>query len=231
MVKGFSDYDYAHFSMSDGPVTYELTILNTDKVHEYSISPKKLGIQADKIEGRTITFTTQSDEYLIVMMNNRKTRMVIAADPLETDAPASTGEGIFNITSAPYHVVSSGSSAAEVSVRTGAIQQAIDDASHYGTARGDGAQGIVYIPAGTYEIGNLVLKVIRPSTWSREPPWSVQDEPAITPSTGLRIPWDDRLPGGSQPHFNPRISGSMDGARSMATGKRCTTTKEPMARE
>ncbi|ETT62327.1 discoidin domain-containing protein [Paenibacillus sp. FSL H8-0457] len=158
VVKGFSDYDYAHFSMSDGPVTYELTILNTDKVHEYSISPKKLGIQADKIEGRTITFTTQSDEYLIVMMNNRKTRMVIAADPLETDAPASTGEGIFNITSAPYHVVSSGSSAAEVSVRTGAIQQAIDDASHYGTARGDGAQGIVYIPAGTYEIGNLVLK-------------------------------------------------------------------------
>lgn len=158
VVKGFSDYDYAHFSMSDGPVTYELTILNTDKVHEYSISPKKLGIQADKIEGRTITFTTQSDEYLIVMMNNRKTRMVIAADPLETDAPASTDEGIFNITSAPYHVVSSGSSAADVSARTGAIQQAIDDASQYGTIRGDRAQGIVYIPAGTYEIGNLVLK-------------------------------------------------------------------------
>ncbi|MEC0309071.1 discoidin domain-containing protein [Paenibacillus lautus] len=158
VVKGFSDYDYAHFSMSDGPVTYELTILNTDKVHEYSISPKKLGIQADKIEGRTITFTTRSGEYLIVMMNNRKTRMVIAADPLESDAPASTGEGIFNVISAPYDVVSSGSSTTEVSIRTRAIQQAIDDASQYGTTQGDGAQGIVYIPAGTYEIGNLVLK-------------------------------------------------------------------------
>lgn len=158
VVKGFSDYDYAHFSMSEGPVTYELTILNTDKVHEYSISPKKLGIQADKIEGRTITFTTQSDEYLIVMMNNRKTRMVIAADPLETDVPASSGEGIFNIGAAPYHVASSGSSATGVSARTQAIQQAIEDASHYGTLKGGGAQGTVYVPAGTYSIGNLVLK-------------------------------------------------------------------------
>ncbi|MGD0030992.1 discoidin domain-containing protein [Paenibacillus illinoisensis] len=158
VVKGFSDYDYAHFSMSDGPVTYELTILNTDKVHEYSISPKKLGIQADKIEGRTITFTTQSDEYLIVMMNNRKTRMVIAADPLETDVPASGGEGIFNIGAAPYHVASSGSSSTGVSARTQAIQQAIEDASQYGTLKGGGAQGIVYVPAGTYSIGNLVLK-------------------------------------------------------------------------
>lgn len=141
VVKGFSDYDYAHFSMSDGPVTYELTILNTDKVHEYSISPKKLGIQADKIEGRTITFTTRSDEYLIVMVNNRKTRMVIAADPLETEVPASSGEGIFNVASAPYHVISSGSSATEISARTRAIQQAIDDASQYGTTRGGGYSG------------------------------------------------------------------------------------------
>lgn len=85
VVKGFSDYDYASFSVSDGPVTYELTILNTDKVHEYSISPKKLGITPDSVVGRTITFTTQKDEYLIIMMNNRATRMVIAADPAETD--------------------------------------------------------------------------------------------------------------------------------------------------
>lgn len=48
VIKGFSDYDYAHFSMSDGPVTYELTILNTDKVHEYSISPKNSGYKQTK---------------------------------------------------------------------------------------------------------------------------------------------------------------------------------------
>ncbi|WP_251037440.1 hypothetical protein [Paenibacillus albidus] len=76
VIQAFNDYDYAHFSMSEGPVTYELTILNTDKVHEYSISPKKLGVTASKVEGRTITFTTQQDEYLIVVMNNRTTRLV-----------------------------------------------------------------------------------------------------------------------------------------------------------
>ncbi|TFE23049.1 hypothetical protein [Cohnella luojiensis] len=41
VIRAFNDYDYAHFSASEGLITYELTILNTDKVHEYSISPKK----------------------------------------------------------------------------------------------------------------------------------------------------------------------------------------------
>src|SRR5690606_2915737 len=85
VIKAFSDYDYAHFSASEGLITYELTILNTDKVHEYSISPKKYGITASKVEGRTITFTTDNPEYLIVMMNSRTKRMVIAVDPKETD--------------------------------------------------------------------------------------------------------------------------------------------------
>ncbi|MEK3916480.1 fibronectin type III domain-containing protein [Paenibacillus sp. FSL H7-0331] len=157
VIKAFDDYDYANFSMSNGPVTYEVTILNTDKVHEYEISPKKLGIQPDSIVGRTLTFTTQKDEYLIVTMNGRKTRLVIAADPAETDIPASTGAGIFNIGQSPYQVSPTGSQTG-VEARTAAIQQAIDDASHYGTNAGNSVQGVVYIPAGQYYIGNLVLK-------------------------------------------------------------------------
>ncbi|MGO4344198.1 S-layer homology domain-containing protein [Paenibacillus sp. MCAF9] len=157
VVKGFNDYDYASFSMGGGPVTYELTILNTDKVHEYSISPKKLGIQADSVVGRTITFTTQKDEYLIIMMNNRATRLVIAADPAETDIPNPTGEGIYNVTAAPYLVTTTGEKTG-VAARTAALQQAINDASSYGTAQGNGKQGIVYVPRGTYYIGNVVLK-------------------------------------------------------------------------
>jgi polygalacturonase len=157
VVKAYNDYDYANFSVSEGPVTYELTILNTDKVHEYSISPKKLGIQPHKVEGRTITFTTQKDEYLIVNMNNRQTRIVIAADPAETDVPSATGTGIFNITGAPYNVTGTGDKTG-VAARTAAIQQAIDHASSYGTSQGNGTQGIVFVPAGTYYIGNLVLK-------------------------------------------------------------------------
>lgn len=157
VIKAFNDYDYANFSMSAGTVTYELTILNTDKVHEYSISPKKLGIKADSVVGRTLTFTTEKDEYLIITMNNRTTRLVIAADPAETDIPASSGKGIYNITQPPYQVTTTGVQTG-VTERTEAIQKAIDDASSYGTAQGNNAQGVVYVPTGTYYIGNLVLK-------------------------------------------------------------------------
>jgi polygalacturonase len=157
VVKAFSDYDYAHFSASEGPITYEVTILNTDKVHEYSISPKKLGITADSVVGTKLTFTTQKDEYLIVMMNNRATRLVIAADPAETDAPSASGTGIHNVADAPYSVVPNGGKTG-VTERTAALQQAIDDAGAFGTAQGNGAQGIVYVPAGEYYVGNLVLK-------------------------------------------------------------------------
>lgn len=157
VIQAYNDYDYAHFSVAEGPVTYEVTIHNTDKVHEYTISPKKLGIQAVGVVGRTLTFTTDMPEYLIVTINSRKTKLVIAADPAETDVPPSSGEGIFNVTAAPYHVVADGDQTG-VQERTAAIQRAIDDASAYGTARGNGAQGIVYVPKGQYYIGNLVLK-------------------------------------------------------------------------
>lgn len=157
VVKAYNDYDYANFSVSEGPITYELTILSTARVNEYAISPKKLGITADKIVGTTLTFTTQKDEYLIVMMNNRTTKIVIAADPAEKDAPASTGDGIFNVTQAPYLVTTTGDKTG-VAERTAAIQKAIDDASHYGTTQGNSVQGIVYVPTGEYYIGNLVLK-------------------------------------------------------------------------
>ena len=55
VVKAYNEYDYAHFSVGEGPVTYEVTILNTDKVHEYAISPKKLGIRADSVVGAGTT--------------------------------------------------------------------------------------------------------------------------------------------------------------------------------
>ncbi|MFX3635867.1 MAG: discoidin domain-containing protein [Candidatus Pristimantibacillus sp.] len=157
VIQAYTDYDYAHFSVAEGTVTYEVTILNTNKVHEYSISPKKLNIVPSKVEGQTITFTTEKDEYLILNMNNRAKRLVIAADPKETDVPKVSGMGIYNVTEASYGVTTAGDKTG-IAERTAAIQQAIDDASSYGTAQGNGVQGIVYIPAGTYYIGNLVLK-------------------------------------------------------------------------
>ncbi|NOU88794.1 hypothetical protein GC102_24020 [Paenibacillus sp. LMG 31460] len=38
VIKAYNDYDYAHFSMSGGPVTYEVTILG----HVYKAESKRL---------------------------------------------------------------------------------------------------------------------------------------------------------------------------------------------
>jgi hypothetical protein len=149
------DYDYASFSMTAGKVTYELTLLEDVEITTCSISPVKLNI-LPHLEGNKITFTADQDEYLIVSINNRDKRLVIAADPAETDKPAASGEGIFNVGLEPYPVMQRAAQT-EIADRTAVIQQALDDASRYGTAIGNGAQGIVYVPAGVYFISNLVI--------------------------------------------------------------------------
>jgi alpha-glucosidase len=140
-------YDYAHFSMSAGtPVDIEITALDQSSITAYRISPGKLQLPAVK-ENNQLRFTISKDEYLIVKINNGK-ELVIAADAAETDRPAATGKGIFNITQAPYKVTGT-----DLKQTTAAIQQAIADAAHY-----RGGQGIVYVPAGVYATGNLLLK-------------------------------------------------------------------------
>jgi hypothetical protein len=140
-------YDYAHFSMSAGsPVDIEITALEQWEITTYRISPGKLQLPAVK-EHNKLRFTLQQDEYLIVKINQGK-ELVIAADPAETDQPAATGKGIFNITQSPYHVTGT-----DIKSTTAAIQQAIDDAAH-----SKGGRGRVYVPAGVYATGNLLLK-------------------------------------------------------------------------
>jgi hypothetical protein len=150
------DYDYASFSVSAGQVTYELTLLNDAEISTYTISPLKLNI-SPIITGNKMTFIVDRDEYLIIRVNNREKRVVLAADPGETDVPSATDEGVFHVTRGPYDIVPAAAKTG-IQVRTAAIQQALDDASQYGTSHGNGAQGIVYIPAGTYFISNLVIK-------------------------------------------------------------------------
>ncbi|HHW45304.1 MAG TPA: hypothetical protein GXX17_00140, partial [Clostridiales bacterium] len=72
---------------------------------------------------------------------------------MENNKPQPSGVGIFNITDPKYGADSANS----VIERTAAIQKAIDDASEYGCTKGN-KNGIVYVPAGVYEIGNLILK-------------------------------------------------------------------------
>lgn len=155
VVKYLPDYDYAQFSFA-GTVTIEVT---ADKpITSYSISPLAKNIQGT-VDGNKLTFTLSASTYVIVDINQpanedpnekdpekRRKRLVIAADPLETDIPASSGPGIYNVTGAPYHADSTGAT-----ITSDAIQQAIDDAHAAGG-------GIVFIPAGVYTSSNLTLK-------------------------------------------------------------------------
>jgi len=148
VVSYTGDYDYAQLSLSNGAVTFEVTALTQASVASYGISPKKLNITS-VTSGNKLTFTLATNQYLIVQINSLK-RLVICADAAETDVPASSGAGIFNVTNAPYNANNTGTS-----ITTAAIQNAINDASAYGTANG---QGIVFAPAGLYLSGNLKLK-------------------------------------------------------------------------
>lgn len=145
VVSYTGDYDYAHFSMS-GSATFEITAIGQTSITSYSISPKKLSLTGTT-SGNKLTFTVSGDEYLIVKINGGRA-LVIAADPAETNKPASSGTGIYNVISSPYNADSTGASMA-----TNAIQNAINDAANY-----TGGQGIVYVPAGIYKAGNLQLK-------------------------------------------------------------------------
>ncbi|MEK3790509.1 family 16 glycoside hydrolase [Paenibacillus sp. FSL R7-0204] len=155
VIKYLPDYDYAQFSF-DGTVSLEVT---ADKpITSYSISPLAKNITGT-VNGNKLTFTLSASTYVIVDINapanedpnekdpdKRRKRLVIAADPLETDIPASSGPGIYNVTAAPYNADKTGAT-----ITSGAIQQAIDAANQAGG-------GIVYIPAGVYKSSNLTLK-------------------------------------------------------------------------
>jgi hypothetical protein len=143
-----SDYDYANFSMADGDATIEIT--TSGSLPSFTITPQKLGLQGT-ITGNKLTFTIHQDEYLIISIPGYK-RLVITADPAETDIPASSGMGIFNVLEAPYNA-----DRTNTFLTKEAIQKAINDASTYGSIPGN-PNGIVYIPVGVYKTSNLTLK-------------------------------------------------------------------------
>ncbi|MBD2844802.1 S-layer homology domain-containing protein [Paenibacillus sp. IB182496] len=149
------EYDYAQFSF-DGTVTIEITA--NEPITSYSISPLAKNIQGT-VDGNKLTFTLSSSTYVIVDINedpNEKVdesdpakirkRLVIAADPLETNIPDPTADDVYDVTGAPYNADYTGAT-----ITSDAIQAAIDDAH-------DAGGGIVYIPAGVYTSSNLTLK-------------------------------------------------------------------------
>jgi hypothetical protein len=146
-VNGYTGYDYAAFSMSSGTAQVAVTKLNGTNVGAAYIAPVKYGYTAT-FSGSTATFTMASAQYLIVKLDGRR-QLVIAADPAETDRPATSGAGIFNVTSPAYRADPTGAT-----MSTAAIQRALNDAAAYGT---QARRGTVYIPRGVYTVGNLTL--------------------------------------------------------------------------
>lgn len=147
-VTKYSGYDIAQFALGTGTATMAVTKVNNTNIGSYSISPQKLGI-AGSVSGPTLTFTV-NDEYLIVKLDGRP-NLVIAADPGEYNRPATSGTGIFNVQSAPYSAQPNTGA-----YTTTAFQTALDDAAAWGSAHG--TQGIVYVPAGVWTLGNLYLR-------------------------------------------------------------------------
>ncbi|MFE2065885.1 glycosyl hydrolase family 28 protein [Streptomyces sp. NPDC059467] len=148
-VVKYPGYDIAQFALGTGSAVMAVTKTNNTAIGSYSISPRKLDITGSA-SGSTLTFTVQKDGYLIVRLDGRPD-LVIAADPAERDRPASGGPGIFNAQSAPYGIQPDTGD-----YSTTAFQAALDDAAAWGTA--NGGQGIVYVPAGVYTLGNLYLR-------------------------------------------------------------------------
>ncbi|MFJ2261554.1 glycosyl hydrolase family 28 protein [Streptomyces sp. NPDC087844] len=147
-VTRYTGYDIAQFAIGTGQADLALTKINNTDIGSYSISPVKLGLTGI-VSGSTLRFTVHQDEYLIVKLDGRP-KLVIAIDPAETDRPASSGNGVFNVRSAPY-AAQPGSD-----YSTTAFQTALNDAAAWGSAHG--TQGTVYVPPGVYTLGNLYLR-------------------------------------------------------------------------
>ncbi|KAG8158136.1 hypothetical protein KVR01_011897 [Diaporthe batatas] len=138
----YARYDYVQLSMDEGiPTEFRIRKLDNQPIKSYSITPRRLPIEA-KVEGDTLVFSVKKAHYLIVKIDDKK-EFVIAADPTETDVPKPDGPGVYNVLK--YGADKTGKTV------TDGIQKAIDEA-----AKTTGST--VYVPAGLYTIGNLLLR-------------------------------------------------------------------------
>ncbi|MDR0681580.1 MAG: T9SS type A sorting domain-containing protein [Dysgonamonadaceae bacterium] len=144
--KTWNVYEYAHYSF-EGQTT--ITITAKQDIQTFSISSPAYNIQGTK-NGKTLTFELNRSLYLIIKINSLP-ELVIAADEWETDVPASSGEGIYNVVN-DYGADPLGENSVYTAMQNAALfQQAIDDANAAGG-------GIVYVPSGVYYTKSIILK-------------------------------------------------------------------------
>ncbi len=143
-------YEYAAFDYDPEKGSIEVKIECTASIRDLTVSPQHKN-PVYKKDGKVITMTVSENQQYALCIGGKY--LIISADPMQTDVPAESGEGIFNITVAPYSVDPSKMTDKKV---TEAIQKALDDASAYGSVAGN-KNGVVYIPAGVYYVGDLVV--------------------------------------------------------------------------
>ena len=144
-VSDYMDYHYAHFAF-DG--TIELEINASENINTYKISPLSLGLKG-QVAGSTLTFTMSqipdtdcTPRHLVIKINDLE-ELIVLTDPPETDAPPSSGTGIFNVVS-DFNADSTGTSQTQPQ-----IQSAINAAGSFGS---ESQKGVVFIPPGLYMI-------------------------------------------------------------------------------
>ena len=143
-------YEYAAFDYDPEKGSIQVKIECAASVRDLTVSPQHKNPVYEK-DGKVITMTISENQQYALCIGGKY--LIISADPMQTDVPAESGEGIFNITAAPYSVDPSKMTDKAV---TEAIQKALDDASAYGNISGN-PNGVVYIPAGVYYVGDLVV--------------------------------------------------------------------------
>ncbi len=104
-------------------------------------TPQRLPISAT-VSGKDLIFSIKQAHYLIIKINDEK-EFVVMIDPTETDVPNPAGTGVYNVLN--YNTDNTGAA-----ITTG-IQAAMDAAAQH-------PGSIVYVPAGLYLIGNLMLR-------------------------------------------------------------------------
>ncbi|YAF93726.1 MAG: glycosyl hydrolase family 28 protein [Nodularia sp. CChRGM 3473] len=139
-VEKYNSISYCHFAFV-GQVDIEITV--REKVHHYTLSPKRYEIFSSNFEDKIYFSLTNPTKLILHQVNSLHEKLFIIADPLEDKQPQLDSPNVINIMT--YGVDSSG-----VNDATEKIQQAINDVANQ--------QGILYFPPGLYKTQQLNLK-------------------------------------------------------------------------
>ncbi|KAG6830396.1 hypothetical protein H0H87_008283 [Tephrocybe sp. NHM501043] len=139
-------YDYAHFAADVG-IDIEVNLLEKVPLKSISIVASRFDYNnKPRLHKNTVSWKLNDHKYFILKIDGAH-ELIVAVDPPETNVPPATGPNIFNVAAAPYKADKLGGR-----LTTHAFEAAIAAAGQ--SKRED---PIIYVPAGVYFIGNLVL--------------------------------------------------------------------------